>query len=84
MDGGFGQYNRCQWSGNLLSVMTIRVSLSDGGLSVLDQGGRASVIHTNEDLFCDEDKVNSTQVAPVEPGMPLELLSLCNSGSMDK
>jgi Cu-Zn family superoxide dismutase len=38
-----------------LHVVTTRVSLSDGRLSVLDQDGSAFIIHTNEDLYCDQD-----------------------------
>ena len=34
---------------------TTRVSLSVGRLSVFDENGRAFIIHTNEDLYCDQD-----------------------------
>jgi Cu-Zn family superoxide dismutase len=35
--------------------VTTRVSLSDGRLSVFDENGSAFIIHTNEDLYCDQD-----------------------------
>ena len=38
-----------------LHVVTTRVSLSDGRLSVLDDNGSAFIIHTNEDLYCDQE-----------------------------
>lgn len=34
---------------------TTRISLSDGRLSVFDENGSAFIIHTNEDLYCDQD-----------------------------
>jgi Cu-Zn family superoxide dismutase len=38
-----------------LNAVTTRVALSDGRLSVFDQDGSAFIIHTNEDLYCDQD-----------------------------
>lgn len=38
-----------------LHAVTNRVALSDGRLSVFDQDGSAFIIHTNEDLYCDQD-----------------------------
>ncbi len=38
-----------------LNAVTNRVALSDGRLSVFDQDGSAFIIHTNEDLYCDQD-----------------------------
>jgi Cu-Zn family superoxide dismutase len=38
-----------------LHAVTTRVALSDGRLSVFDQDGSAFIIHTNEDLYCDQD-----------------------------
>ncbi len=38
-----------------LHTVTTRVALSDGRLSVFDQDGSAFIIHTNEDLYCDQD-----------------------------
>ena len=38
-----------------LHAVTTRVSLSDGRLSVFDENGSAFIIHTNEDLYCDQD-----------------------------
>ena len=36
-------------------MATNRVSLSDGRLSVFDENGSAFIIHTYEDLYCDQD-----------------------------
>lgn len=38
-----------------LHAVTTRVSLSDGRLSVFDQDGSAFIIHTQEDLYCDQE-----------------------------
>ncbi len=38
-----------------LHAVTTRVALSDGRLSVFDEDGSAFIIHTNEDLYCDQD-----------------------------
>ena len=38
-----------------LHAMTTRVALSDGRLSVFDEDGSSFIIHTNEDLYCDQD-----------------------------
>ncbi|WP_342348995.1 superoxide dismutase family protein [uncultured Nitrospira sp.] len=38
-----------------LNAVTTRVALSDGRLSVFDDDGSAFIIHTNEDLYCDQD-----------------------------
>ena len=38
-----------------LHAVTTRVSLSDGRLSVFDENGSSFIIHTNEDLYCDQD-----------------------------
>jgi Cu-Zn family superoxide dismutase len=38
-----------------LHAVTTRVALSDGRLSVFDQDGSAFIIHTDEDLYCDQD-----------------------------
>ncbi len=38
-----------------MHAVTNRVALSDGRLSVFDQDGSAFIIHTNEDLYCDQD-----------------------------
>jgi Cu-Zn family superoxide dismutase len=38
-----------------LHAVTTRVALSDGRLSVFDQDGSAFIIHTYEDLYCDQD-----------------------------
>lgn len=38
-----------------LHAVTTRVALSDGRLSVFDQDGSSFIIHTNEDLYCDQD-----------------------------
>jgi superoxide dismutase, Cu-Zn family len=38
-----------------LNAVTTRVALSDGRLSVFDQDGSAFIIHTDEDLYCDQD-----------------------------
>jgi Cu-Zn family superoxide dismutase len=38
-----------------MHAATTRVTLSDGRLSVFDQDGSAFIIHTNEDLYCDQD-----------------------------
>lgn len=38
-----------------LHAVTTRVALSDGRLSVFDEDGSSFIIHTNEDLYCDQD-----------------------------
>ncbi len=38
-----------------MHAVTNRVALSDGRLSVFDQDGSAFIIHSNEDLYCDQD-----------------------------
>lgn len=38
-----------------LHTMTNRVTLSDGRLSVFDEDGSAFIIHTQQDLYCDQD-----------------------------
>jgi Cu-Zn family superoxide dismutase len=34
---------------------TNRITLSPGGLSILDENGSSFIIHTNEDTYCDEE-----------------------------
>ena len=36
-------------------MATSRVTLSSGRLSVFDENGSSFIIHTNEDLYCDQD-----------------------------
>lgn len=38
-----------------LHAVTTRVALSDGRLSVFDEDGSSFIIHTNEDLYCDQN-----------------------------
>lgn len=42
-----------------MSTVTNRITLSKGRLSVFDEDGSAFIIHTNEDLYCDQnDELN--------------------------
>jgi len=38
-----------------MHTTTNRVTLSDGRLSIFDEDGSSFIIHTNEDLYCDQD-----------------------------